>query len=291
MHLLTCQSAQGGLGGGPEVRVSDGVGASQGCGAQSSIGGSLRFRTGQRRGQLLLPRAFQLRGSISAGRTDLEEEGCEFPAAASATNTSAAANATAATAAADLTAATAAAASTTSEPGPGRAPSGPSEAQAGAGPAPQRWWRPGLRGDGRGRYNRTGGGGAAARPLSSGGGQWRATSRSRPGLEPQPVEPIAVWAGSGGGGDGGGSGMAGLMGRPAPAPAPVPLSAGTSYLWVPIRTIRMKFAVWTPAGRTDQQQGHRGDGAQPGNFIASFCKVSLSQWLHPEHLASCGSIK
>jgi hypothetical protein len=79
------------------------------------------------------------------------------------------------------------------------------------------------------------------------------------------VEPIAVGAGSGGGGEGGGgSGMAGLTGRPAPTPAPVPLPAGTSYLSVPISTIRMKFAGWTPAGRTGQQQGHRGEGAQPG---------------------------
>uniref|UniRef100_A0A8B7TWE0 Uncharacterized protein LOC109680909 n=1 Tax=Castor canadensis TaxID=51338 RepID=A0A8B7TWE0_CASCN len=177
-------------------------------------------------------------------------------------------------AATNATATTATAASTTSEPGPGRAPSGPSEAQAGAGPAPQRWWRPGLRGDGRGRYNGTGGGGAAARPLSSGRGPWRATSRSGPGLEPQPVEPIAVGAGSGGGGEGGGgSGMAGLMGRPAPTPAPVPLPAGTSYLSVPIRNFRMKFAVWTPAGRTGQQQGHRGDGAQPGRLVGALDAV------------------
>ncbi|XP_073905133.1 uncharacterized protein [Castor canadensis] len=199
--------------------------------------------------------------------------------AASTTTTTAAASTTTTTttaAASTTTATTATAASTTSEPGPGRAPSGPSEAQAGAGPAPQRWWRPGLRGDGRGRYNGTGGGGAAARPLSSGGGPWRATSRSGPGLEPQPVEPIAVGAGSGGGGDGdggGGSGMAGLMGRPAPTPAPVPLPAGTSYLSVPIRNFRMKFAVWTPAGRTGQQQGHRGDGAQPGRLVGALDAV------------------
>nr|XP_020012974.1 collagen alpha-1(III) chain-like [Castor canadensis] len=200
--------------------VSGGVGASQRLWSPQPRQSQAELRTGQRLGQLLVPRAFQLGGSVSAGpgrpgggeKEEREERGGSGAA---------------------------------ERPPPPPPPP----------PPPASLGRAGRR---AGRLRR--------RPERARRGPWRATSRSGPGLKPQPVEPIAVGAGSGGGGDGdgGGSGMAGLMGRPAPTPAPVPLPAGTSYLSVQIRNFRMKFAGWTPAGRTGRQQGHRGDGALPG---------------------------
>ncbi|XP_045423145.1 neurobeachin isoform X2 [Lemur catta] len=63
-----------------------------------------------------------------------------------------------------------------------------------------------------------------------------------PGLEPQPVGLIAVGAGGGGGGGGtGGSGMGELRG--ASGSGSVVLPAGMINPSVPIRNIRMKFAV------------------------------------------------
>lgn len=62
-----------------------------------------------------------------------------------------------------------------------------------------------------------------------------------PGLEPQPVGLIAVGAGGGGGSGGGGSGMGEPMG--ASGSGSVVLPAGMINPSVPIRNIRMKFAV------------------------------------------------
>ena len=66
-----------------------------------------------------------------------------------------------------------------------------------------------------------------------------------PGLEPQPVGLIAVGAGGGGGGGGGsgggGSGIGELRG--ASGSGSVVLPAGMINPSVPIRNIRMKFAV------------------------------------------------
>ncbi|XP_034859444.1 neurobeachin isoform X1 [Mirounga leonina] len=70
-----------------------------------------------------------------------------------------------------------------------------------------------------------------------------------PGLEPQPVGLIAVGAGGGGGGGGGGSGGSGSGGsgmgelRGASGSGSVVLPAGMINPSVPIRNIRMKFAV------------------------------------------------
>lgn len=61
------------------------------------------------------------------------------------------------------------------------------------------------------------------------------------GLEPQPVGLIAVGAGGGGGGGSGGSGMGEAKG--ASASGAVVLPAGMINPSVPIRNIRMKFAV------------------------------------------------
>lgn len=58
------------------------------------------------------------------------------------------------------------------------------------------------------------------------------------GLEPQPVGLVAVGAGGGGGG---GSGMGEARGPPAPGAVVLP--AGMINPSVPIRNIRMKFAV------------------------------------------------
>ncbi|KAM5279102.1 uncharacterized protein RBU33_017582 isoform 1-T2 [Hipposideros larvatus] len=64
-----------------------------------------------------------------------------------------------------------------------------------------------------------------------------------PGLEPQPVGLIAVGAGGGGGGGSGGGGSG--MGEPrgASGSGSVVLPAGMINPSVPIRNIRMKFAV------------------------------------------------
>uniref|UniRef100_A0A452RQC5 Neurobeachin n=1 Tax=Ursus americanus TaxID=9643 RepID=A0A452RQC5_URSAM len=67
-----------------------------------------------------------------------------------------------------------------------------------------------------------------------------------PGLEPQPVGLIAVGAGGGGGGGSGGGGSGGsAMGelRGASGSGSVVLPAGMINPSVPIRNIRMKFAV------------------------------------------------
>lgn len=67
-----------------------------------------------------------------------------------------------------------------------------------------------------------------------------------PGLEPQPVGLIAVGAGGGGGGGSGGGGSGGSgMGelRGASGSGSVVLPAGMINPSVPIRNIRMKFAV------------------------------------------------
>lgn len=95
--------------------------------------------------------------------------------------------------------------------------------------------RPG--GGGRGGDNGTGGGGAAALHSSSAAGRM-ASDKPGPGLEPQPVALLAVGAG-------GGAGGGGAMGEPrgAAGSGPVVLPAGMINPSVPIRNIRMKFAV------------------------------------------------
>lgn len=123
-------------------------------------------------------------------------------------------------------------------------PPGPAEARTGAGPgaaalvdagAARR--RPG--GGGRGGDNGTGGGGAAALRGSSAAGRM-ASDKPGPGLEAQPAALLAVGAGGGGGGGG-------AMGEPRGAAGsgsgPVVLPAGMINPSVPIRNIRMKFAV------------------------------------------------
>ncbi|KAL6040662.1 hypothetical protein STEG23_002134, partial [Scotinomys teguina] len=99
----------------------------------------------------------------------------------------------------------------------------------------------GLRGAGRGRGrggdNGTGGGGAAALRGSSAAGRM-ASDKPGPGLEAQPAALLAVGAGGSGGGGG-------AMGEPrgATGSGPVVLPAGMINPSVPIRNIRMKFAV------------------------------------------------
>ncbi|KAM7111232.1 neurobeachin isoform 1-T1 [Molossus nigricans] len=72
-----------------------------------------------------------------------------------------------------------------------------------------------------------------------------ASDKPGPGLEPQPLGLIAVGAGGGGssGGGGGGSALGEPRGAPGPGPGPVVLPAGMINPSVPIRNIRMKFAV------------------------------------------------
>lgn len=94
--------------------------------------------------------------------------------------------------------------------------------------------RPG--GGGRGGDNGTGGGGAAALHSSSAAGRM-ASDKPGPGLEPQPVALLAVGAGGGGGAMGEPRGAAGS------GSGPVVLPAGMINPSVPIRNIRMKFAV------------------------------------------------
>lgn len=97
--------------------------------------------------------------------------------------------------------------------------------------------RPG--GGGRGGDNGTGGGGAAALHSSSAAGRM-ASDKPGPGLEPQPVALLAV--GAGGSGSGGGA-MGEPRGAAGSGSGSVVLPAGMINPSVPIRNIRMKFAV------------------------------------------------
>ena len=69
-----------------------------------------------------------------------------------------------------------------------------------------------------------------------------ASEKPGPGLEPQPAGLLAVGAGGGGGG-GGGGGMGEPRGASGCGSGPVVLPAGMINPSVPIRNIRMKFAV------------------------------------------------
>lgn len=124
---------------------------------------------------------------------------------------------------------------TAAGPGSGADGSGPGAAALVDAGAARR--RPG--GGGRGGDNGTGGGGAAVLRGFSAAGRM-ASDKPGPGLEPQPAALLAVGAGSGGGGGG-------AMGEPRGAAGsgagPVVLPAGMINPSVPIRNIRMKFAV------------------------------------------------
>lgn len=124
---------------------------------------------------------------------------------------------------------------TAAGPGGGADGSGPGAAALVDAGAARR--RPG--GGGRGGDNGTGGGGAAALRGSSAAGRM-ASDKPGPGLEAQPAALLAVGAGGSGGGGG-------AMGEPRGAAGsgsgPVVLPAGMINPSVPIRNIRMKFAV------------------------------------------------
>ncbi|XP_051032930.1 neurobeachin isoform X4 [Phodopus roborovskii] len=121
---------------------------------------------------------------------------------------------------------------TAAGPGGGADGSGPGAAALVDAGAARR--RPG--GGGRGGDNGTGGGGAAALRGSSAAGRM-ASDKPGPGLEAQPAALLAVGAGGGGGAMGEPRGAAGS------GSGPVVLPAGMINPSVPIRNIRMKFAV------------------------------------------------
>lgn len=232
---------------------------SSGSSSVSSGGHSLSFSAGQRRGQPLAPQGFSERWPhLRGGRAGPDGLG-GGERGGSGSGGGGSGSGTAAGRALPLAGQRLAA---QPPPGislgithrlrPGGRRSGPGWRAGGSGPgaaalvdagAPRR--RPG--GGGRGRYNGTGGGSASALPFSPGGGQMASEKPGPgPGLEPQPVGLIAVGAGGGGGGGSGGGGSGGsAMGelRGASGSSSVVLPAGMINPSVPIRNIRMKFAV------------------------------------------------